>query len=83
METPRSPRELLPSRNWLVLIAMVFGIFCVAVPIEVAADLAQRGSRIDLFHAASLLATALVAGSLALALMRWFDRLEKALHRSG
>lgn len=83
MNSQRTPRQLLPSRGRIVFLVMVFGIFSVIVPVGVAGDLVRRGSRIDLFHAASLLATAIVSGVLGLSIMRWYDRLEESLRRSS
>ena len=78
----RSPHELLPGRKRLIALFMVFAIFGVSMPLQVAADLARPGSAGDRLNAALVAAAAVVSGIVVLVLLRWLERLRDALNRT-
>jgi hypothetical protein len=75
MSTP----ELLPSRRQIVSLFIVWAVFCISVPIEVARELVHRGERGDLYLAAMLLVSAVVSGGVAWLVFRRLDKLEDAV----
>jgi hypothetical protein len=75
MNTP----EMLPSRRQIVSLFIVWAIFCISAPIEVARELVHRGERGDLYWAGMLLVSALVSGGVGWLVFRRLDRLEDAV----
>lgn len=76
MQPSRSP---LPSSRQTIVLYMVYAVFCIIVPIDVARDLFQRGARVNMYYAALLLASGIVAGITAVLTFRWIDRARDAL----